>query len=76
LRERKLLPPASDRHIHGVAYGSYARVLLAPIFDELDLRDIDPGKLESHPDLLSAAVSISRELVGQIKELNNIPIHL
>jgi Fe-S-cluster-containing hydrogenase component 2 len=71
LQERKLLPP-SDRYVHGVAYGSYARVLLAPIFDELDLQDRDPGKLESHPDLLSAAVSIAHELVAQIKGLDQI----
>ena len=71
LRERRLLPP-SDKHIHGVAYGSYARVLLAPIFDELDLQDRDPGKLESHPDLLSAAVSIAHELVAQIKGFDRI----
>jgi Fe-S-cluster-containing hydrogenase component 2 len=76
LRERQLLPPTRDKYVHGVAYGSYARVLLSPIFDELDLLDDNPGKLESHPDLLSAAVSIARELVGQIKGLNNIPTRL
>jgi Fe-S-cluster-containing hydrogenase component 2 len=76
LRERKLLPSASDKYVHGVAYGSYARVLLAPILDELDLLDDNPGKLESHPDLLSAAVSIAQDLVGQIKGLNNIPTYL
>ncbi len=67
LRERQLLPPTSSPYVHGIAYGSYARVLLAPIFDELDLRDEHPGKLESHPDLLWSAVSIARDLVGQIK---------
>jgi Fe-S-cluster-containing hydrogenase component 2 len=76
LQERGLLPPTSDKYVHGVAYGSYARVLLAPIFDELDLLDDHPGKLESHPDLLSAAVSIAQDLVGQIKGLNNIPTRL
>jgi Fe-S-cluster-containing hydrogenase component 2 len=72
LRERKLLPPTSDRYVHGVAYGSYARVLLSPILDQLDLRDDHPGKLECHPDLLWSAVSIARDLVGQLKELNKI----
>jgi Fe-S-cluster-containing hydrogenase component 2 len=67
LRERQLLPPTSDKYIHGVAYGSYARVLLAPIFDELDLRDENSGRLECHPDLLWSAVSIARDLVGQLK---------
>jgi Fe-S-cluster-containing hydrogenase component 2 len=69
LRERGLLPPTSDRHkhVHGVAYGSYARVLLSPLLDKLDARTDDPGKLESHSDLLAAAVAISIELVGQLK---------
>jgi Fe-S-cluster-containing hydrogenase component 2 len=67
LRERRLLSPTSPRHVHGVAYGSYARVLLSPVLDQLDLQDCHPGKLESHPDLLSAAVSIAHDLVRQIK---------
>jgi Fe-S-cluster-containing hydrogenase component 2 len=71
LRERKLLPPTDDKHVHGVAYGSYARVLLSPILDRLDLLDDNPGKLESHPDLLSAAVAIAYELVGQLKGLSS-----
>lgn len=73
LRERRLLPPTSSPHIHGVAYGSYARVLLSPILDELDLRDENSVRLESHPDLLFSAVSIARDLVGQLKDLNTIP---
>ena len=76
LRERQLLPPTISKHVHGVAYGSYARVLLAPVFDRLDLQDDNPGKLESHPHLLSVAVSIAQELVGQIKGLNHIPTRL
>jgi Iron-Sulfur binding protein C terminal len=67
LRERQLLPPTSDKHIHGIAYGSYARVLLSSILDELAARADNPGKLESHPDLLSSALSIAYELVGQLK---------
>ncbi|WP_310424746.1 circadian clock protein LdpA [Chamaesiphon sp. VAR_48_metabat_135_sub] len=66
----------TDKYVHGVAYGSYARVLLSPILDKLDLLDDNPGKLESHPDLLSAAVSIAQDLVGQIKGSNNIPTRL
>jgi Fe-S-cluster-containing hydrogenase component 2 len=69
LRERQLLPPTSNKHVHGVAYGSYARVLLSPILDKLDLQDDNPGKLESHPDLLSSAVAIASELVGQLKDM-------
>jgi Fe-S-cluster-containing hydrogenase component 2 len=71
LRERRLLPPTSLPHVHGVAYGSYARVLLSPILDKLDLRDDNSGRLECHPDLLGAAVSIARDLVGQLKGNNS-----
>jgi Fe-S-cluster-containing hydrogenase component 2 len=70
LRERQLLPCGiipNGKHVHGVAYGSYARVLLSPILDELDARTHNPGKLEAHRDLLSAAVAIATELVGQLK---------
>jgi Fe-S-cluster-containing hydrogenase component 2 len=70
LRERHLLPsPASTEHVHGVAYGSYARGLLSPILDRLDALDDNPGKLEAHPELLSSAVAIADELVGQLKGL-------
>ena len=67
LRERQLLPPTSTKHVHGVAYGSYARVLLSPLLDQLDARSDNPGKLECHLDLLAAAVAIADELVGQLK---------
>jgi Fe-S-cluster-containing hydrogenase component 2 len=69
LRERGLLPTADrhHRHIHGVAYGSYARVLLSSLLDRLDTADVNPNKLESHPELLWSAVAIAHELVGQLK---------
>jgi Fe-S-cluster-containing hydrogenase component 2 len=67
LRERALLPPTDAKHVHGVAYGSYARVLLLPLLDKLDARTEHPGKLEAHSDLLAAAVTIANELVGQLK---------
>ena len=67
LGARQLLAATSASHVHGVAYGSYARVLLTPILAELDARTDCPGKLEAHPDLLSAAMSIANELVGQLK---------
>jgi Fe-S-cluster-containing hydrogenase component 2 len=67
LRERQLLPPTNIKHVHGVAYGSYARVLLSPLLDKLDARTEQPGKLERHLDLLSATVAIAAELVGQLK---------
>jgi Fe-S-cluster-containing hydrogenase component 2 len=69
LRERGLLPPATskDKHVHGVAYGSYARVLLSPLLDRLAATTTNPNKLESHPELLWSAVAIAHELVGQLK---------
>lgn len=70
LRERSLLPPTNTQHVHGVAYGSYARVLLSPILDLLDARTDKPGKLESHSDLLATAVASATELVGQLKAPN------
>ncbi|PSB55154.1 circadian clock protein LdpA [Chamaesiphon polymorphus] len=67
LRERALLPPTNTKHVHGVAYGSYARVLLSPLLDKLDARTDNPGRLEAHSDLMAAAVTIANELVGQLK---------
>jgi hypothetical protein len=71
LRERDLLPkiPISDilhenhkrNYIGGVAYGSYARVLLSPILDQL------VGKIEDQPELLWKSVSDAYQLVSQIK---------
>jgi hypothetical protein len=69
LRELDLLRSPTDRHgICGVAYGSYARVLLTPILDELETRSTDPGKLEAHPDLFATAIAIASDLVGQLKK--------
>jgi hypothetical protein len=68
LRELGLLPPTTaPTYINGVAYGSYARVLLSPILDRLDAQTSNPGRLESHPDLLHQAVATATELVEQIK---------
>jgi Fe-S-cluster-containing hydrogenase component 2 len=68
LRERGLLPSTtSTPHVHGVGYGSYARVLLSSILDRLDTAATHPNKLESHPELLWSAVAVARELVGQLK---------
>jgi Fe-S-cluster-containing hydrogenase component 2 len=69
LRERSLLAsPTSTQYIHGVAYGSYARVLLSPILDRLEECDsTNSSKLEAHPDLLWSAVALADELVSQLK---------
>ncbi len=69
LQERGLLAAAGgDKYVHGVAYGSYARVQLSPILDRLDRASTNPNKLEAHPELLCSAVAIARELVGQLKD--------
>ena len=68
LRERGLLPDSRNQsHVSGVAYGSYARVQLSPIFDSLDRATSHPNKLEAHPELLASAVAIARNLVRQLK---------
>ncbi len=65
LRELNLLNPVQndDCLVSGVAYGSYARVLLAPILEQLD----DTERLENRPELLWSAVALAHSLVGQIK---------
>lgn len=65
-----------NNYINGVAYGSYARVLLAPIWqkleemqnDQVNLADSLP--LENFPGLLEEALLLARELVTQIKPQN------
>lgn len=64
-----------DSYIAGVAYGSYARVLLSPILEQLERREGElesaiqgtPVRLESEPELLWQAVAIARSLVSQLK---------
>jgi len=63
----------STRPIAGVAYGSYARVLLTPILDQLEHRGKhSPGSLysthlETFPDLLEQAVALAASIVSQLK---------
>ncbi|MBD1904485.1 4Fe-4S ferredoxin [Funiculus sociatus GB2-A5] len=68
-------------YIAGIAYGSYARVLLSPVLDELEkmnMKDLSgkvsastqtfmPRRLEENPDLLWHAVSLAESLVSQVK---------
>lgn len=66
-------PPPS--YIGGIAYGSYARVLLAPVLDRLELfapSRHQIGRLEEAPDLLWEAVRLAHSLVSQLK----MPIEL
>jgi Fe-S-cluster-containing hydrogenase component 2 len=78
--------PNSQPYVAGVAYGSYARVLVAPILDELEKFDgeaVDAilaspqspslGKLEEVPDLLWQAVASAHSLVSQLKSTKKLP---
>ena len=57
--------------IAGVAYGSYARVLLSPLFDRLEQltnQELQSNLyLENYPDLLHEAVNLASSLVSQLK---------
>ena len=59
--------------IAGVAYGSYARVLLSPILDQLESKEVintdsqSNIRLEAEPKLLWEAVRLAHDLVSQIK---------
>ncbi|AUT03466.1 4Fe-4S ferredoxin [Nostoc sp. CENA543] len=64
----------TNRHyIAGVAYGSYARVLISPIIEQLETKEVNPNNLkanihlEEEPELLWQAVELAHSLVSQIK---------
>ena len=60
-------------YIAGVAYGSYARVLLSPILQKLEDKEVNHSNdraivhLEEEPDLLWQAVELAHSLVSQLK---------
>ncbi|WP_375472409.1 circadian clock protein LdpA [uncultured Nostoc sp.] len=60
-------------HIAGVAYGSYARVLLSPILEQLENKEVSNTnvkatvRLEEDEVLLWQAVELAHSLVSQIK---------
>ena len=62
-----------DSFISGVAYGSYARVLLSPLLDQLEKMEVNQAsasatvRLEENPDLLWQAVALANSLVSQLK---------
>ncbi len=71
-------PNIAHPYIAGVAYGSYARVLLKPVLDELEAGNQSPdllasgsipriARLEETPRLLWEAVSLADSLVSQLK---------
>lgn len=59
--------------IAGVAYGSYARVLISPIIEQLERKEVNQNHikatthLEEEPELLWQAVELAHSLVSQIK---------
>lgn len=63
--------------ISGVAYGSYARVLLASIFDRLEAKEVNCINakmniyLEEEPELLWQAVKLAHSLVSPLKSQRN-----
>ena len=72
----KITPHSALRTPHsiaGVAYGSYARVLLSPIFEQLENQEVSSigfkasVSLEEKPELLWQAVELAHSLVDQIK---------
>ena len=69
-------PGTINRWVSGVAYGSYARSLISPILEKLEmisysgntpLDNHSAKQLENHPDLLEESVTIAHNLVSQIK---------
>ncbi|MEH1968647.1 circadian clock protein LdpA [Nostoc sp.] len=69
-----LLPaPCPPSSIAGVAYGSYARVLLSPILEQLENKEVSNTnvkatvRLEEDDILLWQAVELAHSLVSQIK---------
>lgn len=66
-KETNFLPLA------GIAYGSYARVLLSPILDQLETIEMNKSsvmpivRLEENPKLLWQAVELADSLVSQLK---------
>ena len=62
--------PNSQSYVAGIAYGSYARVLLSPILDELEKLN---GQLETLPSLLWEAVESAHSLVSQLKSSRKVP---
>jgi hypothetical protein len=59
----------------GIAYGSYARVLLSPILDQLETIEMNKSsvmpivRLEENPELLWQAVKLADSLVSQLKSV-------
>lgn len=72
--------PFTPPYVSGIAYGSYARVLLSPILKEIEqfsgeaidanlelFQNSNLGQLEDYPRLLWQAVATAHSLVSQLK---------
>jgi Fe-S-cluster-containing hydrogenase component 2 len=61
----------TQHSIAGVAYGSYARVMLSPIIEQLEKEvnsnSVKAIRLEESPELLWQAVELAHSLVSQLK---------
>ncbi len=85
LKHNKLLrqqKSSLSNSVSGVAYGSYARAILAPVLNQLEINELQNiqsnlknkpmnqlnSKLEQNIDLLEQAVKTASELVNQIKK--------
>jgi hypothetical protein len=79
------LQPSTQSYVAGIAYGSYARVLLSPILEKLEqlneeavdanlvsLQNPSLGHLEEFPSLLWQAVATADSLVSQLKSFNKM----
>ena len=62
------------RHIAGIAYGSFARKLLASIQTELESDPQGSYELEQYPHLLQRAVTTALSLVSQLKPQHHLPV--
>ncbi|MBD2605886.1 4Fe-4S binding protein [Scytonema hofmannii FACHB-248] len=67
------LSPLPSSSISGIAYGSYARVLLSPILEKLETKEVNKAsvkptvRLEEDEVLLWQAVELAYSLVSQLK---------
>nr|WP_155706771.1 LdpA C-terminal domain-containing domain [Gloeocapsopsis dulcis] len=72
---RRAKPYAPHPSISGIAYGSYARVLLSPILEQLEQTPmnqstvVSPLRLENNQKLLWQAVKLANSLVSQLKSV-------
>lgn len=79
--------PHAQPYVAGIAYGSYARVLLSPILEQLEkinekavdgnlapIQSRPLGHLEEFPNLLWQAVAGAHSLVSQLKSAQKLPL--